>query len=273
MQQRLSWGQFFGQIVDRRQVGDLTLSETRYAPGVQVPPHCHEQAYFCLVRRGQYTEQYGSRSRVCGPLTLAFHPPDEVHSERFDDMEVWSFNVEMKPTWLARMQNHVPLFDQAKDFHNSPLAGTALRLYQEFRQWDEFSALIVEGQVMEILGSAARAARRGSAQSAPRWLAQVREVLHDRLVCPPTLGELAALAGVHPVHLASAFRRHCHCSVGEYLRQQRVEFASRRLLTSKDTLAEIALAAGFFDQSHFSRTFKRVTGLTPAAFRQIGRRG
>jgi AraC family transcriptional regulator len=46
-----------------------------------------------------------------------------------------------------------------------------------------------------------------------------------------------------------------------------VDFAARKLVTSDEPLTGIALAAGFSDQSHFSRTFKRQTGMTPATFR------
>jgi AraC family transcriptional regulator len=73
------------------------------------------------------------------------------------------------------------------------------------------------------------------------------------------------------VHLARTFRRHYHCTVGEYMRQLRVNFACRQLREGSRPLMEIALAVGFSDQSQFSRTFKRVMGLTPAAFRAATR--
>ena len=80
-------------------------------------------------------------------------------------------------------------------------------------------------------------------------------------------GEIAAQVGVHPVQLARAFRKRYRCSVGELQRRLRLEHASRQLVTTHRTLAEIALAAGFSDQAHFCRVFKAHTGLTPARFR------
>jgi AraC family transcriptional regulator len=56
-------------------------------------------------------------------------------------------------------------------------------------------------------------------------------------------------------------------SVGTYLRRLRLDWCADRLVTTKIPLAEIALRAGFADQSHFTRTFRRYTGVTPRAYR------
>src|SRR5262249_52461237 len=102
-------------------------------------------------------------------------------------------------------------------------------------------------------------------------LSRVIAFLDEHFVDSPSLSEVARAAEVHPVHLARTFRRHYRCTVGEYLRQLRVTFACRQLTQGSRPLVEIALAAGFSDQSQFSRTFKRAMGLTPAAFRAATR--
>jgi AraC family transcriptional regulator len=76
------------------------------------------------------------------------------------------------------------------------------------------------------------------------------------------------VVGVHPVTLARGFRRAYGCTLGEYVRRQRIENACRQLLDSAASLAEIALANGFADQSHFSNTFHRYTVMTPARYRR-----
>jgi AraC family transcriptional regulator len=77
--------------------------------------------------------------------------------------------------------------------------------------------------------------------------------------------------GVHPDHLVHAFRRQYHCTVGEYVRQLRIEFACRQITSSDMPLAEIAVEAGFADQSHFTKTFKRLVGMTPSEFQRHSR--
>jgi AraC family transcriptional regulator len=268
MYKHLSGGEFFGEVTRRRAVGGLHLLETRYPPGARLPRHSHEHGYICLVRRGHYREEYGSRQRSCGPLTIAFHPPEEVHAEEFANDETWSFNIELTTSWLARWRDFAARCDWTADFQGGIVAGLALRLYAEFLHQDDAAPLAIEGLTLEILAEAWRACLRGRMRTAPRWLAQVRDTLCERFTDPPTLDELATHAGVHPVHIATAFRRQYGCTVGEFIRRRRIEFASRQLTSSAATLAEVALAAGFADQSHFSRTFKRLTGLTPAAYRR-----
>jgi AraC-like DNA-binding protein len=81
------------------------------------------------------------------------------------------------------------------------------------------------------------------------------------------LRDIAAASGVHPSHLATAFRRAFGCTVGEVKRQRRMARAIN--LLARDTpLAEIAAACGFADQSHFTREFRRAVGTTPANFRR-----
>jgi AraC family transcriptional regulator len=82
---------------------------------------------------------------------------------------------------------------------------------------------------------------------------------------------LAQSVGVHPVTLARAFRRAFGCTVGEYVRSLRIDRATHQLAQTELSLAEIALEAGFSDQSHFSNLFRRHTGFSPFRFRQVVR--
>jgi AraC family transcriptional regulator len=268
MTRRLPGGQFYGEPVRRQTVAGLTLSDDRYAPGTCLPRHCHEHAYFCLVRRGSYREEYGIRHRSVGPLTLTYHPPGEWHAEQIGADEVWSFNVDVDPGWPAG--GGMPL-DRPFDARGGPLVELAVRLFAEFSRPDAASPLIIEGLALELLGRVARAARPAHAGGPPAWLACARDRLADRCADPPSLGELAAEAGVHPGHLAAAFRRHFGCTAGDFARRQRVLLACRQLTAGDRPLAEVALLAGFADQSHFTRTFKRHLGVTPAAFRRAAR--
>jgi AraC family transcriptional regulator len=265
MVQRLRGGQFYGELIREHVVAGLTLSETRYPAGTRLPPHCHEHAYFCLIRRGTYREEYAGQQRSCGPLMLAFHPPEEVHAELFDAEEVQSFNIAITPSWL-RGSGAAPL-DQPFDSRGGTLVGLAVQLLEEFESPDVSSPLVIEGLTLQLLGLCAREARNETA--APRWLLRVRDLLTERCTAAFTLADLSALAGVRAGYLASAFRRHFGCAVGAYVRRQRVALACRHLSGSETALAEVALLAGFADQSHFTRTFKRQIGLTPAAYRKL----
>jgi AraC family transcriptional regulator len=99
-------------------------------------------------------------------------------------------------------------------------------------------------------------------------------MLHDRFAEQLTVAEVAAAVGVHPVHLARVFRLHYGMPVGGYVRGLRLDWAAGRLAAADgadgadQNIAQIALLAGFYDQSHFTRAFKHRFGLTPRAYRR-----
>ena len=271
METRLAHGRFYGETTRSSDVGGLVLSETVYRPGVRIPRHSHEHAYFCLILRGSYSETFGRMRRECRPMTVAFHPSGELHSEQFHSEPVRSFNVEVEPGWSERLREHSRFLDAPMQVESGWLASLALRMYREFTLMDDLSSLAVEGLAIEVVVEASRQARRKHDWSSRKWLRQAREVIHERFSESLTLGAIAESVGVHPVHLATEFRKAHRCTVGQYLRQLRVEYACRQLSTSMMPLAEIAIAAGFTDQSHLSKTFKYATGMTPARYRAIFR--
>ena len=106
-----------------------------------------------------------------------------------------------------------------------------------------------------------------SGKNMPEWLVRAKCVLRAQFSEQVSLSVIAAEVGVHRVHLAREFRKYHGLTVGEYLRRVRIAFACRQLLTTHDPTATIASAAGFADQSHFIRVFKRVHRTTPGRFR------
>jgi AraC family transcriptional regulator len=85
------------------------------------------------------------------------------------------------------------------------------------------------------------------------------------------LSELASEVGVNAAHLARVFRARYGTSVGEYGRRLRLDWAAGEIARDDRPIAEIATEAGFADQSHFTRLFRRHVGTTPARFREEAR--
>jgi AraC family transcriptional regulator len=81
-----------------------------------------------------------------------------------------------------------------------------------------------------------------------------------------TTADIARTVDVHPLTLNREFHRYYRCSVGEMIRSERIALACRGILAGA-RLADVAVTAGFYDQSHFAKTFKRITGLTPGQYR------
>jgi AraC family transcriptional regulator len=147
----------------------------------------------------------------------------------------------------------------------------ARRLAAELRASDDAAPLAAEGLALELLAAATRESARPR-DRVPSWLGTAEELLRSRIGECIRLGELAAAVGEPPVQVARAFRAHHGVSVGEYGRRLRVERAAAELASGERPLAEIAVEAGFADQSHFTRLFRRYVGTTPAQFRAFHRR-
>ncbi|WP_411110427.1 AraC family transcriptional regulator [Streptomyces sp. c-19] len=93
----------------------------------------------------------------------------------------------------------------------------------------------------------------------------LRDLLDERLVQGVTLDEAAGLLHAHPAHLVRAFSSAFGIAPHQYLTARRLDRA-RRLLLEGRAPAEVAAATGFYDQSHLSRSFKRLVGTTPGRF-------
>ena len=129
------------------------------------------------------------------------------------------------------------------------------------------SRLTIEGIALEMLAEVARA-RTAKESGRPRWLAAAVELLREEFHRNLTLEQVAAEVDVHPAHLSRVFRAAYRQTLGECLNQFRVRFAMEQL-AGEIPLSDLALAAGFADQSHFTRVFCGLTGTTPGRFRLL----
>ncbi len=260
-------GYLYGESLRSHKVASFALSERFYPPRFKTPTHSHKRALLCFVIEGDYTESYSGHTRECKSSTLLFHPPEEMHAEHFHDAGGHSFIVEIDPLWLERVREQRASPEGSAWFKGGVLELLSRRLYKEFRQTDEVSDLIIEGLMFEIMGEATRRCSAARDKCAPPWLEQARDFLHSEFAKPLRLADIAQTVGVHPVHLAQAFHKSYSCTVGDYVRRLRIEYACHELASSELPIVDIALAAGFCDQSHFTRTFKRLTGLVPSQYR------
>ncbi len=252
-------------------IAGFTLTEGVHASGTSLPWHTHDGPTLCLVLEGAFIEESAGSALLCTPSTLKVMPAGEPHRDRFDRGPAHGLLIEAETSRADAIRPYSSLLQERVSFDGGPLAALGRRIYREFVQMDTASPLAIEGLMLEMLAWATRERDLIRAPSGPPWLARAREVLHDDPAARVGLGSLAREVGVHPVTLARAFRRAHGCSVGEYLRRLRIVQAAHRLEDSDFSLAEIAVGAGFADQSHFSNVFKHQTGFSPSAFRRLVR--
>jgi AraC family transcriptional regulator len=268
---QLGPGEYFGSVPRVSRQRGLWLSEVVHRGARALPSHTHRLAYFSLLVAGSYAETLGRRTVEYRPRTVVCHPPHTTHRDEVGEGGGRFLMVEIEDDFLEALRRHGPLTVATVVGRNDEMAWLAWRLFEEFRLERTAGSLAVEGLVLQLLASAQRR-REPRERSRPAWLGRVVERLHASLDRPAGLAELSREVGVHPVHIARTFRRAYGETIGEHLRKLRVELVARRLESTDTPLADLALEAGFTDQSHLTRVFKRLTGTTPAAMRRSLRR-
>jgi AraC family transcriptional regulator len=139
-------------------------------------------------------------------------------------------------------------------------------MLDELHAPDDVTPIALHGLLLELVAGLARSSER-TRSGEPSWLARVDELLEAGFDTPLSLVAIAAHAGVHPVHLARAYRRHRRRTIGDRIRELRLEQACRLLATTRDSVADIAYRCGFSDQSHLARLMRARLGRTPTRYR------
>jgi len=243
------------------------LNESHYPAGLQIPPPASEFASLCVALDGGYRERQGRTWLQCEPASVIFHPAGHEHANVISDTGSRCLNVLIDDSLLDVLPR------AASDRLRGDTALRAVPRQQAFelrvalRRADAEAEFEIEELLLLLLADLARLPALSVARTPPPWLVGVRERVHDDFARGFDLEDLARSVGIHRVHLARAWRAHFGCTLGQFIRQRRVEFACRALTSTVTGLSEIALAAGFVDQSHFTHTFRNLVGLTPGAFR------
>jgi AraC family transcriptional regulator len=197
-----------GTITSRRQINSFLFTEAVYPPEFKIPKHFHSAACFYVVLDGTCTETFETSSIEAHSHSLLFRPAGEHHSNQLGTTTARCFLIEVDNSWLESQLEYLPMLTGPAIFQNSSLTQLAMRLRRESRQPDAVTPLASEALMLEMIAEACRQ-RLTSSREPPRWLRQMKEILHDRFLEPLTLSEIAVMVGVHPVYLASAFRRYC----------------------------------------------------------------
>jgi AraC family transcriptional regulator len=260
-------GSFFGRSTRSFSVNGFRLNELVYPKNFSgTPPHCHEYSMLKIILSGAYTHGWGSfKSKVSSAWTLDYCPAGLDHWHHSHQSEVRVLAIEIEPSRFEIMGVKSRALQSPTSLQGERCRWLLVNLQKAFHELDPISAMEVEGYVLVLLSELTREGP-GKLRK-PLWLRQARELIHSRFKEQLSITEIAHAVGVHPVWLASDFRRNYRQTVGEMIRELRVNYASEQLRHTDMPLSAVALDAGFSDQSHFSNVFRRITGMTPRQFR------
>jgi AraC family transcriptional regulator len=264
MYRKFPAGYFTGETT-QWEIDDVVLSEVRHSTAKAVAMHEHEAPYVSLLLEGEYRERGADFGIRYEPYTLVFHSAATLHE---DEMlgPCRFFAVNLLPRWehvLAQLGGSPA---HVFELHGGDPIWLALRLYREFLGRTDSSGESVEALVYELCAHVA--AHASDDPHEPAWLAQIDSAICERFRDPIDIAAMALQAGIHPAHLCRAYRRFRGRTITDALLGARAQHVARRLGESEEPLSVIACDAGFADQSHMTRVFKRLTGSPPGEHRR-----
>ncbi|WP_422012838.1 AraC family transcriptional regulator [Roseateles sp.] len=260
---RLRHAQFYGRFDTRCDVAGFSLARlSAQTPAHEVAPHEHDDGHFIVVLAGRYRSSARGVSELLGPGDALWNPPGTRHQDRFVDTQGRFVALSLP----AQQAADLALQDGGARCLGAAAQQMAQGLALQPVALDLGGLLQVEDRCRQLCAlSQPRPPQEVRETREPAWLRRCMEQLVDECEQPLRLAALAAAAGVHPVSLSRAFRRHYGTSPGRLQRRALLNRAARRLRDGQ-AIADVAAQLGFADQSHFTRLFRAEYRCTPAAW-------
>ncbi len=243
------------------------LSERLYPSNTASPVHSHTKDYIIVTLDGRYASTFGTRTEEFKRWTVSYHPAGALHTSRYSDEGAKVLYVELPVDQLRSFSKDAPGHHTIVSLNGGVAEWTARQLYNEFDCPDQFSPMVLDGLVLQLFAQVCRF-RRELPHCVPVWLNHANEIIRERFTEPLSLARIAKAVNVHPVHVAREFRRYYRCTIGDQIRRLRIEYACVQLSETTRSLSDIALSAGFADQSHFTVAFKQLIGTAPSRYRR-----
>lgn len=255
-------------------LGGVELMRARFAE-FTFAPHSHEEFMVVITESGRGVPRFYGEVRRVSTGDVFVVSPAEVHSGGPAEASIWSYRTFYPP--ISLMQRVVQeLTDSARglphfseDVLDDPMLATLLRqAHLIFESPD--SRLACEASLLEALARLVthHAVEKVSAHSIGvehRAVKRAKAYLEALPGENVSLETLAQEAGISPFRLCRVFRRDTGLSPHAYQLVVRVRLA-KTLLTQGTPISQAALEAGFFDQAHLTRHFKRIFGVTPGRY-------
>ena len=234
--------------------------------------HYHTVPAIGIVARGAMTSYYEGSTHTLRPGTVFLINPGVVHAPGPAQTDGWVLRVfyfeEHFYRALSESVGHSQLRFSEVFVRDRALTDRLLALHRAMETGND--SLEIDSAWVSIFGRLANryACDRSQAptvESERSKINRVREYLEAHYLRNHTLEQLAAIAQFSPFHLLRSFQKAIGLSPHAYLNQLRIE-AAMKLLREGKTISETAFSTGFTDQSHLTRNFKLMMGVTPGQF-------
>lgn len=258
-------------------LGDLELLTARYRDHAYAL-HTHDSYVFGVVVAGAEKLRINRQAYLAPAGSIIVVNPEDPHDGEKGCDAGWAYRTCYPHAELMREVaedlelGHLPMFGQG--ILDAPdLAGDfvqAHRLAVAGRAMEAETAMLIalRGLIRRFADRSGRNPSPDDSEAARRFRLY-RDLIEADLACTFDLGGLAEATGVTRFQVIRDFKRVAGMTPGQYLRDCRIRAASTLMRIGKP-LAEVAFETGFADQSHLTRLFKSMRGLSPGAFREAG---
>jgi AraC-like DNA-binding protein len=227
--------------------------------------HAHEIAFVDLLLCGAQEARWNGSEVRRTPGTLSLMPTGEAHATT-SVTPTRTFQIAINPDWSGPSDKKKPLGGPCKHLGVGPITWHLTHMWAEFRRRDDLTPAVLEGKLQAFLDALNdEAARPGEVGT--NWLRRARDFVREHAKAGFAVADVAEEVGVDPAHLMRTYVARYGVTLGDDARNHRVAHACRMLAAPGTRVGDAALAAGFADQSHLNRIFKRHTGLTPREYR------
>ena len=249
----------------------VTIASNSYS-GHQFQPHFHDHYVIMIVDEGVNEGVCEKKRFQVTANDILMINPGEIHtgssyqgkhlrySAFYVDVDFFTQHLPLDrrspPVFTSLLEKNQRLAYELKDLILSTRADESPFELEEKK-------VKTFGELMTFAGSNNRDAIHSVASSVQKIKTFIREQYNQQF----SLEALAKYAGLSQYHLIRTFKHNVGITPFQFLRNYRIERAKRELLTNK-AIAEVALDVGFYDQSHFHKHFKLVTGITPREFQR-----
>jgi len=197
---------------------------------------------------------------------LVLHRPEEWHKNSFFSKDSRHFCIEFESQWFKKF-GISDSFDSTSFCITDPdLKVKMVAILGEFINSYETKQLTTETLLLYCI---ANLNGQKISNHPPDWIGSLKELLHDEYNSDLSLTYLAKKLNVHPVTISKYFTRYFKTTLGDYVRKIRICKSLSYLSNKSIAINTIGIDTGFVDNAHYTRTFKKYTGLTPSAYRQF----
>ena len=238
------------------------------------PRHCHETFVIEVVEQGIDKFYCGGKLYRAEAGQIVIIQPGEIHTGEsegeqplvyrsfYPDGELIDDLADALGLDTAKLSFNEHVIDDPELAGKISEAHRSCESHHDSLEWQQ---ALTEALSMLVLRHATKPTDdHGPDIKAP--LLRVQNYIQENFYRPLTLDELAAVAGLSTFHLIRRFKREIGITPYEYLMNVRIE-AAKKLLAAGMPVSQVALDAGFYDQSHLNRHFRRILGFPPGKYR------